>query len=99
TVAYALNERRNLADLSLEELKRFGGNAVDDSVFDVLTLEGSVAARNHFGGTAPARYAPPSPAPGPAWPEPARSTRGACVYTARFAALERARCAGCCWLC
>jgi argininosuccinate lyase len=54
-VAFALGEQRNLEDLSLEELKRIGGNAIDDSVFDVLTLEGSVAARDHFGGTAPAQ--------------------------------------------
>ena len=26
---------------------------IDEDVFDVLTLEGSVAARNHQGGTAP----------------------------------------------
>ncbi|MFU8814174.1 MAG: argininosuccinate lyase [Pseudomonadales bacterium] len=53
TVAHALDVGKNLEDLTLEELQRFGGNAVDASVFDVLTLEGSVAARNHIGGTAP----------------------------------------------
>jgi len=53
TVAHALDTGKNLEDLSLEELQRFGGNAVDASVFDVLTLEGSVAARDHIGGTAP----------------------------------------------
>jgi argininosuccinate lyase len=26
---------------------------IEDDVFDVLTLEGSVSARDHFGGTAP----------------------------------------------
>jgi argininosuccinate lyase len=26
---------------------------IDQDVFEVLTLEGSVAARNHLGGTAP----------------------------------------------
>jgi argininosuccinate lyase len=54
-VAHALNEGKGLEDLSLAELQRFGGNAIDGSVFDVLTLEGSVAARNHVGGTAPAQ--------------------------------------------
>jgi len=28
---------------------------IEADVFDVLTLEGSVAARNHIGGTAPAQ--------------------------------------------
>ncbi len=55
TVAFALNENRNLEDLTLEELRRFAGGAVDESVFEVLTLEGSVAARDHVGGTAPAQ--------------------------------------------
>ncbi|MCZ6617224.1 MAG: argininosuccinate lyase, partial [Gammaproteobacteria bacterium] len=44
---------KNLDELSLEELRQFCGEAVDASVFDVLTLEGSVRARNHFGGTSP----------------------------------------------
>jgi argininosuccinate lyase len=52
-VAHALNEGKGLEELSLAELQRFGGNAIDASVFEVLTLEGSVAARDHFGGTAP----------------------------------------------
>jgi argininosuccinate lyase len=55
TVAYALNAGKNLEDLTLKELQAQGGNAVDESVFDALTLEGSVAARNHTGGTAPAQ--------------------------------------------
>jgi argininosuccinate lyase len=42
----------DLADMSLEELKGFS-NVIEEDVFDVLTLEGSVAARNHVGGTAP----------------------------------------------
>lgn len=44
----------DLADLSLEQLKSFN-NDIEQDVFDVLTLEGSVAARNHIGGTAPER--------------------------------------------
>jgi argininosuccinate lyase len=55
TVAHALNEGKGLEDLSLAELRQFGGDAIDGSVFDVLTLEGSVAARDHLGGTAPAQ--------------------------------------------
>ncbi len=43
---------RDLADLSLAELQAFSANITDD-VFAVLTLKGSLAARNHVGGTAP----------------------------------------------
>ncbi|HLR78128.1 MAG TPA: argininosuccinate lyase, partial [Burkholderiaceae bacterium] len=42
----------DLADLPLQDLKSFNA-LIDDDVYDVLTLEGSVAARNHIGGTAP----------------------------------------------
>ncbi len=53
TVAYALDQGKDLEDLTLTELQQFGGNAVDERVFDVLSLQGSVAARDHLGGTAP----------------------------------------------
>ena len=43
---------RDLADLSLTELQAFSALIAND-VFAVLTLEGSLAARNHLGGTAP----------------------------------------------
>ncbi len=42
----------DLADLSLEELRRFSP-LIDADVYGVLTLEGALAARNHYGGTAP----------------------------------------------
>ena len=42
----------DLSDLSLQELQGFSPK-IEKEVFDVLTLEGSVAARNHIGGTAP----------------------------------------------
>lgn len=42
----------DLADLSLAELRGFSA-LVGEDVFAVLTLEGSLAARNHIGGTAP----------------------------------------------
>ncbi len=58
TVALAVRscEERgcDLADLSLDELRSFHADIQDD-VFQVLTLEGSVAARKHIGGTAPER--------------------------------------------
>ena len=38
--------------MSLDELQQFSVQIKDD-VFEVLTLEGSVNARNHLGGTAP----------------------------------------------
>ena len=41
-----------LADMPLKELKKFS-TVIEEDVFDVLTLEGSVAARKHTGGTAP----------------------------------------------
>lgn len=58
TVAHAVRacEDRgcDLADLSLAELKAFNP-LVEEDIYQVLTLEGSVAARNHIGGTAPER--------------------------------------------
>ena len=42
----------DLAELSLEELRTFSP-LIEQDVFEVLTLEGSVNARNHVGGTAP----------------------------------------------
>ena len=44
----------DLSELPLAELRRFAPGTEKD-VFGVLTLEGSVAARNHAGGTAPTR--------------------------------------------
>jgi argininosuccinate lyase len=53
-VAHAIARGLSLPELSLDELKGFSA-VIDASVFDVLTLEGSVNARNHRGGTAPAQ--------------------------------------------
>jgi argininosuccinate lyase len=52
SVAYCVEKHCDLADLSLDELQQFN-EQISDDVFDVLSLEGSVAARNHVGGTAP----------------------------------------------
>jgi len=41
-----------LEDLSLEEM-RLISSEIDESVFEVLSVEASVAARKSFGGTAP----------------------------------------------
>ncbi|MGK0405549.1 MAG: argininosuccinate lyase [Oleispira sp.] len=51
-VAYGIETGKDLSEMSLEELQKFSDQITAD-VFDVLTLEGSVAARDHIGGTAP----------------------------------------------
>jgi argininosuccinate lyase len=53
-VAHGIANGRDLADLSLDELRAFSPIIASD-VFAVLTLEGSVASRDHIGGTAPAQ--------------------------------------------
>lgn len=52
TVSHALERGRELHELTLEELNGFSG-LIEADVYDILTVEGSVAARDHFGGTAP----------------------------------------------
>jgi len=52
SVAYGIKHKKDLSELSLEELQSFS-DQISDDVFEVLTLEGSVAARDHLGGTAP----------------------------------------------
>ena len=53
-VRRAVETDRDLSEMSLEELRAFSP-VVENDVFEVLTLDGSVAARNHVGGTAPAQ--------------------------------------------
>src|SRR5690606_41200019 len=53
-VKYGVESGKDLAEMSLEELRRFS-DQIDDDVFAVLTLDGSVNARDHIGGTAPAQ--------------------------------------------
>jgi len=53
-VAYGIGLNRDLSDMSLAELRQFS-DVIEADVFAVLTLEGSVAARDHRGGTAPNR--------------------------------------------
>ena len=54
SVAFAIKQQAGLAELSLEKLREFS-ELIEADVFDVLTLEGSINARNHQGGTAPAQ--------------------------------------------
>lgn len=51
-VKYGVDSGKDLAEMSLNELRQFSEQITDD-VFAVLTLEGSVGARDHIGGTAP----------------------------------------------
>jgi argininosuccinate lyase len=51
-VRLAVNRGCDLGDLKLDELKQFSA-LIGDDVYGVLTLEGSLSARNHTGGTAP----------------------------------------------
>lgn len=51
-VAFCLVNNKDLSEMSMEELKKFS-NIIEDDVYKVLTIEGSVEARDHVGGTAP----------------------------------------------
>lgn len=53
-VRYGVEQNRDLSELSLAELQRFSAS-IEQDVITVLSLEGSVAARNHIGGTAPSQ--------------------------------------------
>ncbi len=51
-VRACVDQACDLSDMSLDELRKFSP-LIELDVFQVLTLEGSVAARDHVGGTAP----------------------------------------------
>lgn len=53
-VGHAVKKGCDLSELSLDELRGFSA-LIEADVFEVLTLDGSVNARNHWGGTAPAQ--------------------------------------------
>ena len=53
-VRFAEGQGCDIGDLSLEQLRQFSP-LIEQDVFEVLTLEGSLNARNHIGGTAPAQ--------------------------------------------
>jgi argininosuccinate lyase len=53
-VAHCVERDCDLSDLSLDELTGFA-DVIEGDVFGCLSLEGSVAARNHIGGTAPSQ--------------------------------------------
>lgn len=51
-VRFAEQRGCDLSDISIAELKNFS-ELVEDDIYQVLSLEGSLASRNHIGGTAP----------------------------------------------
>ena len=53
-VRFAENKSCDLSELSLAELKQFS-SIIEQDIFSILTLEGSMKNRNHPGGTAPAQ--------------------------------------------
>ncbi len=54
TVKYAIQQNKRLDELRLDELQKFSPSISED-VFEILSLDGSVASKNTYGGTAPAR--------------------------------------------
>lgn len=51
-VRHGVDAGKDLSQLGLDELRSFC-KVIDNDVYDVLTIEGSVKARDHVGGTAP----------------------------------------------
>ncbi len=51
-VKHAVQKKCDLSDLPLADLQLFNA-LIQEDVYAVLTLEGSLASRNHIGGTAP----------------------------------------------
>ncbi len=51
-VAHGIQTKQDLSEMSLQTLQGFS-DRIGKDVYEVLTLEGSVSARDHFGGTAP----------------------------------------------
>ena len=52
TVKYAIEQKKKLDELNLYELQKFSPSISDD-VFKILSVEGSVASKNTYGGTSP----------------------------------------------
>ena len=51
-VSYGLKERKDLSEFTIDELKNFN-SLIEEDIFNVISLEGSINARNHLGGTSP----------------------------------------------
>ena len=52
-VRFGLDNNKDLSEFTQKEISQFSPNHIGKDVFDILTLQGSVQARNHIGGTAP----------------------------------------------
>ena len=52
SVSYGIEHQKDLSELTLEELQVFD-ERIDNDVFDILSLEGSLCARDHLGATSP----------------------------------------------
>ena len=52
-VQLAVSQGKALEELSLEELNGNETNVIEQDIYEVLTLQGSIASRDHLGGTAP----------------------------------------------
>ena len=52
-VQLAVSLGKGLEELSVEELNGAGQPVIESDIYDVLTLKGSIASRDHAGGTAP----------------------------------------------
>jgi argininosuccinate lyase len=52
-VQVAVSQGKALEELSLEELNGNETNVIEQDIYEVLTLQGSIASRDHLGGTAP----------------------------------------------
>ena len=50
SVSYGIEHQKDLSELTLEELQLFN-DRIENDVFDILSLEGSLSARNHLGAT------------------------------------------------
>ena len=55
-VSQCISQGKELTDMSLEDLKAFS-SLIDEDIFEVLSIEGSVGTRRCPGGTAPERVA------------------------------------------
>ena len=51
-VAFGIKENKDLSEFTLNELKEFNAS-IENDVFKVISLEGSIRSRNHTGGTSP----------------------------------------------
>jgi len=54
TVAFAISSGQDISELSLSDLQTFS-KLIEEDIFDSISLEGSLSARNHIGGTSKAQ--------------------------------------------